>query len=89
MCIVTKDQPDGSVPALTALPRPEWAKIRKEYFSESLNQQSLEAIEESMFLVRQHKTMYCKWFPYFLNLDDVLALKVCLFYVLDRRSVLI
>lgn len=48
---VTKDQPDGSVPALTALPRTEWAKIRKEYFSESLNQQTLEAIEEAMFLV--------------------------------------
>ena len=49
--VVTKDQPDGSVPALTALPRPEWARIRKEYFSESLNQQSLEAIEEAMFVV--------------------------------------
>jgi len=48
---VTKDQPEGSVPALTALPRPEWAKIRKEYFSESLNQQTLEAIEEALFLV--------------------------------------
>lgn len=48
---VTKDQPDGSVPALTALPRAEWAKIRKDYFSESLNQQALEAIEEAMFLV--------------------------------------
>lgn len=48
---VTKDQPDGSVPALTALPRTEWAKIRKEYFSESLNRQTLEAIEEAMFVV--------------------------------------
>lgn len=48
---VTQDQPDGSVPALTALPRTEWARIRKEYFSESLNQQTLEAIEEAMFVV--------------------------------------
>ena len=58
--LVTKDQPDGSVPALTALPRTEWAKIRKEYFSESLNQQTLEAIEEAMFLVRQCSMELCK-----------------------------
>ena len=58
--LVTKDQPDGSVPALTALPRTEWAKIRKEYFSESLNQQTLEAIEEAMFLVRQCMMVHCK-----------------------------
>ena len=51
LIVVTKDHPEGSVPALTALPRPEWAKIRKEYFSESLNQQTLEAIEEALFLV--------------------------------------
>lgn len=47
----TKEQAEGSVPALTALPRAEWAKIRKEYFSESLNRQTLEAIEEALFLV--------------------------------------
>ena len=51
---MTKEQPEGSVPALTALPRAEWAKIRKEYFSEGLNQQALEAIEEAMFLVSVH-----------------------------------
>ncbi|XP_068710721.1 carnitine O-palmitoyltransferase 1, liver isoform-like [Montipora capricornis] len=48
---VTKDQAEGSVPALTALPRKEWAGIRKEYFSEGVNRQTLEAIEESLFVV--------------------------------------
>lgn len=50
--IVIKDQPESSVPALTALPRKEWASIRKEYFSEGLNRQALEAIEEALFVVR-------------------------------------
>lgn len=50
--VVIKDQPEGSVPALTALPRKEWACIRKEYFSEGLNRQALEAIEEALFVVR-------------------------------------
>lgn len=48
---VIKDQPESSVPALTALPRKEWASIRKEYFSEGLNRQALEAIEEALFVV--------------------------------------
>ena len=52
MFVVTKDQAEGSVPALTALPRKEWAGIRKEYFSEGVNRQTLEAIEESLFVVR-------------------------------------
>ena len=50
--IAIKDQPESSVPALTALPRKEWASIRKEYFSEGLNRQALEAIEEALFVVR-------------------------------------
>jgi len=49
--IVTSDQPEGSVAALTTLPRSEWAKIRKEHFSDGLNLQAREAIEEALFVV--------------------------------------
>lgn len=48
---VTSDQPEGSVAALTTLPRSEWAKIRKEHFSDGLNLQAREAIEEALFVV--------------------------------------
>ena len=51
LCSVTKDSAEGSVAALTALPRPEWARIRKEHFTDGLNSQSLQAVEEALFVV--------------------------------------
>ena len=43
--------PDGCVASLTSLPRADWAEIRAQHFSESLNKQALEAIEEALFVV--------------------------------------
>lgn len=51
LLIVTSEQPEGSVAALTTLPRSEWAKIRKEHFSDGLNLLAREAIEEALFVV--------------------------------------
>ncbi|XP_048580409.1 carnitine O-palmitoyltransferase 1, liver isoform-like isoform X1 [Nematostella vectensis] len=48
---VKREHPEGSIPALTGLPRTEWATIRKEYFGDGLNRQSMETIEEALFVV--------------------------------------
>lgn len=48
---ISKDKPEGCIPALTSLPRTEWHDIRKEHFSEGINQDSLDAIEKALFVL--------------------------------------
>ncbi|XP_071444145.1 carnitine O-palmitoyltransferase 1, liver isoform-like [Hetaerina americana] len=39
------------MPALTALPRAEWAKIQKQHFSSGLNLETLQTIEKAAFMI--------------------------------------
>lgn len=47
---VTNDA-ELEVAALTSNERKHWAQVRKTYFSEGSNKDSLETIEESLFMV--------------------------------------
>ncbi|KXJ09564.1 Carnitine O-palmitoyltransferase 1, liver isoform [Exaiptasia diaphana] len=46
-----KNKPEGCVAALTGLPRTDWARLRETHFSDGLNKQSLETIEEALFVM--------------------------------------
>lgn len=41
------------IPALTGSERNSWARVRREHFTSGINKNSLQAIEEALFLVRQ------------------------------------
>jgi hypothetical protein len=53
MLYVIGTVPDSiqKLPALTTLPRSEWAKIRKTHFTHGKNHQSMESIEKSIMIV--------------------------------------
>ena len=52
--VVTNDA-ELEIAALTSSERTHWAVVRKTYFSEGSNKDSLDTIEESLFMVRGNR----------------------------------